>query len=634
MPIIVPIKEGHGGIDSATDADFRTLNTSGSGLDVLGAGLAGVGGGSGRLAGTLDEQRRRELVAAIAAAHLDEAHGRNIDDAAAKKAYVEYSDSAAKLLRGEDGLLNRGGAEAHALFPDMVKNLADAHDGALASLTAEQSSIVVPVLTDRLWRDIALAGAHVRKEGAKEQRQQSKALQEAAARDAVAHAADPDLFDHHMATGENAIRQQATIDNVPGRVLDKQIADYKSGVHAASIDALTMHDPMQAAASYAHHVDDLNDSAKRNIEATLGSALVAVHAPSVAAPEDAAMIQPLPAAQDQAAEGIGSAGRSGGIGRGLHHASFELADIMAGQGPGEQSLASPADATDIATAPAPSVPAGKSPTKGVTPTSGASRSTERKVTTPRRGAPMLAGEETDPRTLLPSMRQPPSPASGDGASRPFRSRTITLHDDVTEIKLTGGIWRAKFGDWDVAVKHLEHYLEASGKPVLLDTGRMLREIPDFQYKRSQDFRNNIMRLVVRKISFDHFGQYGVFNVSGAWRSSDAYDPTVPFRNTRDHKNWGFAVGQFAFQNVAAVRVTKGTKGMVDVTIYPRVYVFDRYNFDNNKQAGTSDFFQMDDKSMQHLHEIGRAREFDMTGYANFRPLTFSFNPKEYRANHH
>lgn len=271
--IIVPIEEDHVALDSATNAKFRTPDYSGSGLEVLGAGLAGVGESRGQLAGTLDEQRRRELVAAIAATHLDETHARNIDDAAAKKAYVEYSDSAAQLLRGEDGLLNRGGADAHALFPDTVKNLADAQDAALASLSKDQHRVVAPALTDRLWRDIALAGAHVRKEGANEQLQQSKALLETAARDAVAHIDDPDLHDHHMATGENAIRQQGAIANLPKNEIDRQIADYRSGVHAASIDALTMRDPIRAAAWYARHGDSLNDRDKDSVEATLGLAL-------------------------------------------------------------------------------------------------------------------------------------------------------------------------------------------------------------------------------------------------------------------------------------------------------------------------------------------------------------------------
>src|SRR3569623_3585408 len=95
----------------------------------------------------------------------------------------------------------------------------------------------------------------------------------AAWRDAVNHADDPDLFDHHVETGINAIRQQAKIDNVSDKMLGKQLADYKSGVHADTIDALPRRDPMLAANWYAQFGDQMNDFDRRKVEGPLEAVL-------------------------------------------------------------------------------------------------------------------------------------------------------------------------------------------------------------------------------------------------------------------------------------------------------------------------------------------------------------------------
>jgi len=269
MPIIVPIEENHVGLASATDAKFRPGDYSGSGLEALGAGLAKVGAGGQQFASALDEKRRRALAAAIAAAHLDDDHQRNLDDAAAKKAYVDYGDQAAALLHGDDGILNHAGADAHTAFPTLVAALADSHDNAMASLDPIQRGAVAHALGDRLRGDVARAAVHVRQQGVVEQRSRSEALQKAAARDAVAHVDDPDLHDHHMATGENAIRQQARIANLPDKELERQLADYRSGVIADSIAVLAARAPARAVEWYAHVGGALNESDRSRVEATL-----------------------------------------------------------------------------------------------------------------------------------------------------------------------------------------------------------------------------------------------------------------------------------------------------------------------------------------------------------------------------
>ncbi|MDB5708520.1 MAG: hypothetical protein JWL96_590 [Sphingomonas bacterium] len=244
MPIIVPIEENHEGIAGLTDAKFRAPDTSGSGLEALGAALAKLGEGGEQFAGALDEKRKHELaaIAAIAAAKLDDDHQRNIDDAAVKKAYVGYSDQTHEALRGDNGLFKQRGADAHAAFPDLIGKLIDNHDKVLAPLDEAQRAAIAPVLGARLRSDVDLAADHVRAQGKAEQKLQSQKLQQAAGRDAVANPGDPDLHDHHIATGENAIRQQAMLNGTSDKELDQRLAGYRSAVTAASTDALAARD--------------------------------------------------------------------------------------------------------------------------------------------------------------------------------------------------------------------------------------------------------------------------------------------------------------------------------------------------------------------------------------------------------
>ena len=55
------------------------------------------------------------------------------------------------------------------------------------------------------------------------------------------------------------------IEKLSDKERDKQIADYTSGVHADTIDALTARDPMQAAAWYERYGGNLNERDKQRV---------------------------------------------------------------------------------------------------------------------------------------------------------------------------------------------------------------------------------------------------------------------------------------------------------------------------------------------------------------------------------
>lgn len=271
MPIIIP-EENTVGIAGLTDARFKAADYGGSGLEALGAGLAKFGDGGQQLAGSLVDKRKRDLAAALAAVKDDADHQRNLVDAAAKKAYVTYSDKAAASLRGDGGLLNLKGADADAAFAKTVADLHNSHDEQVDTLAPWPREIVAPALAQRRDTDIALAAAHVRKQGEIEQRKQSTDLIDAAARDAVLHAGDPDRYEHHLATMENTIKSQGMKESAPDADIARQIADYRSAVAAHGIAALNESDPARAAGWYGRHGDDLNFGDKQQVEDLLGVA--------------------------------------------------------------------------------------------------------------------------------------------------------------------------------------------------------------------------------------------------------------------------------------------------------------------------------------------------------------------------
>src|ERR1700761_6451268 len=215
MPIIVPVEENDVDVPGGTDKKFTPADHGGSGLEALGAGLSTLGSGGQQFAEALDEKRRHDLAlaATIVQAKLGQEHQSNIDDAAAKNAYIGYSDKAASLLHQSDGLFNQRGANAHAAFPGVVAALADAHDQALAPLDSVQRGVVAPILAARLRSDADLAAAHVKQQGVVEQRNQAANLVRAATRDAIVNADDPYLHDHHLQTSVNTLSKQGKLEN-------------------------------------------------------------------------------------------------------------------------------------------------------------------------------------------------------------------------------------------------------------------------------------------------------------------------------------------------------------------------------------------------------------------------------------
>ncbi|MES2046693.1 MAG: phage tail tip lysozyme [Pseudomonadota bacterium] len=272
MPIIVPIEENKVGLATATDAKFRAPDYSGSGLEALGAGLVKLGDGGRQLASGIEERRRR-AAEAIAAAMLDDDHQRYIDDAAVKKAYVAYSDLAHEALHGDEGLFNQQGADAHAAFPGLVEKLVDNHDKSLSKLDGVQRAAITPAMNKRLRNDVERAAEHVRQQGVAEQKWQSEELQKAAARDAVNHVDDRALFDHHLATGENAIRQQGRIDRLSDKEIAKKIADLRSGTIVDGVAALAVTDPAGAADFLTQYGGDLSQQDKRLVASLLATQL-------------------------------------------------------------------------------------------------------------------------------------------------------------------------------------------------------------------------------------------------------------------------------------------------------------------------------------------------------------------------
>ncbi|MHC5902328.1 hypothetical protein ACVNF4_00160 [Streptomyces sp. S6] len=157
-----------------------------------------------------------------------------------------------------------------------------------------------------------------------------------------------------------------------------------------------------------------------------------------------------------------------------------------------------------------------------------------------------------------------------------------------------------------ASRNMEHYLGKSGERLNLDVNRMLHDDSDF---RTQIAQNHIDKN------------------SAAWRTTalDAFEKAggdkavvVPVESKAiggyfKEGNWFHAVGGHQ-QNVSGmVTVTPGEHGKPKVTLDYQVNVWDRYNWDAGKTTEFPGGIVIADKDMAHLHKVGFAREYDMSG---------------------
>ncbi|MFJ9951143.1 hypothetical protein [Kitasatospora sp. NPDC091207] len=199
-------------------------------------------------------------------------------------------------------------------------------------------------------------------------------------------------------------------------------------------------------------------------------------------------------------------------------------------------------------------------------------------------------------------------APNDGAG-PFKVREPGMEELRIAAMAQGLAAGGTFSGQEDAARHMQHYLDGSGRPLTVDVDRMLRDDPSF--------RTHIEGMLARN--------------DATWRNTalDAYRkaggapvavPVETDRNrTNDYtfdqstqSNWFTAVGSQACVVSGLVTVAPGPDGNPTVSMQYQVNVWDRYNWDKDKSTDIAGM-NITDQDMAKLHQSGLAQEYDIRG---------------------
>ncbi|MFB7919326.1 hypothetical protein [Streptomyces sp. NPDC056061] len=195
----------------------------------------------------------------------------------------------------------------------------------------------------------------------------------------------------------------------------------------------------------------------------------------------------------------------------------------------------------------------------------------------------------------------PDPGSGQFHSEEPTPQDMWFHARALAIATAGD-----FAGETAASRNMLHYLGGTGEPLDLDVDRILHDDPEF---RTQIEANHIAgnQEAWRKQALDAFAKAGG-------------DKTVVIPVESDHEGqsfqsdeWFHAVGAHE-QNISGmVTVSPGADGKPKVSLDYQVNVWDRYNWDHNKETKFPGGIVIPDDEMGRLHKVGIAQEFDMRG---------------------
>ena len=203
---------------------------------------------------------------------------------------------------------------------------------------------------------------------------------------------------------------------------------------------------------------------------------------------------------------------------------------------------------------------------------------------------------------IPRMPPPAPRPIFDGTEEWGAARsTRTSDDDDNYSDKRALVSKGRFFGYNHAADFLSHFLSNSGADMHVDPSLMLKEIPAFRVRNDDDYRRNILGAAVRAIRRDYHGQAIKIVIPGRWNAAAAAGG-----------DWYYAMHQFDFVNAAVVQVVPAANGRIDISIDAKLYVYDKYNWDPNKQARVG-YFGIDDEEMARLHQVGLAREYEVKG---------------------
>jgi len=252
-------------------------------------------------------------------------------------------------------------------------------------------------------------------------------------------------------------------------------------------------------------------------------------------------------------------------------------------------------------------------------------------------------------------RQPPETASlpspahptQDSGSGPFDSMEPTLADFAFEGALLAGA-----AQWDLvqdrpdAARHMRHYLEGSGEPLVVDVNNMLHNLPKFQ-QVSQAALDGFIEDIELEVGRQYDGNPLQLQTTSPWHG-DYYAMQA------DNPNWFFAMGGFSYAYSAEVNVTPPmvAGGNPTVEISYQMHIWDYYNWDQGKavtiprptiplsgdplslpipeeyqghieEVGNS--WRVQDTALSRLHLGGLAQEYEITGQTEVSTRSYTLD---------
>jgi hypothetical protein len=219
---------------------------------------------------------------------------------------------------------------------------------------------------------------------------------------------------------------------------------------------------------------------------------------------------------------------------------------------------------------------------------------------------------------LPERPEPPlPPPDGDGSAPHGSEERNWLERRYDDAQMA--LWHrvadgADAMGLDNAARHMRHYLGNSGAELGVSPEGMLRDLPGLREKVNQSFEYDLMPEVNERIANEFNGQPMRFQVTTDWQGY--------YATQGESKDWFFALGGFSFAHGADVIVTPNPDGSTHVEIQHQLHIFDRYNWDEGKSVEIMGV-EVGDEQLGHLHEVGRAQEFQVWGKSS--PQSYSYD---------
>lgn len=208
----------------------------------------------------------------------------------------------------------------------------------------------------------------------------------------------------------------------------------------------------------------------------------------------------------------------------------------------------------------------------------------------------------------------------------------TLTDRMNHYMWTRVALVAESGGLTNAARHMRHYLGNSGNPLIVSVDNMLRDVENFRLWHA--YWLQIAQMEASNKFWELPGDdkctptSHAFNLQGA-RSASAYC------TKGDSQDWFFAVGGFTHWYTASVQSTPGGNsadkgGEANLRIQFRMHMKDRYNWDSGKAIDILGL-TVTDAQLGHLHRVGLAREFDLSGVSSPVEINIKTNATEFAA---